>query len=234
MKFKGFSSGKVSFTSIPTLFFSELLPIIDNLPELKVTLYAFWFMTRTEEDFPFLRENDLLEDDRFLEGMGTSSRERKQAVREGLENAVERGTLLGVEAPGRGEKEFLYFINSPRGRAAVKAILDGSWKTGAGASPKPGLSIERPNIFELYEDNIGPLTPMIADSLKDAEKTYSSGWIEEAFQIAVENNVRRWKYIEAILRRWKEEGRHERKDRRHPERDGESYLEDEFSEFLEQ
>ena len=62
------------------------------------------------------------------------------------------------------------------------------------------LDVERPNIFRLYEENIGPLTPLIAEMLRDAEKTYPADWIEEAFKIAVENNVRRWRYIEAILR----------------------------------
>lgn len=234
MTFKGFPTGKVSFSSLPTLFFRELLPSIDNLPEMKITLYAFWLMTRTEEDFLYFCEEDIAADSRFMIGMGDSEEERKDAVREGLLRAVKRGTLLHVEESGREQARLLYFFNSPRGRAAVKAIRDGSWKPGAQSSPKTGLSFERPNIFELYEDNIGPLTPLIADALKDAETTFSTAWIEEAFQIAVENNVRRWKYIEAILRRWQEEGRHERKDRRRSERSGESYLDDEFSEFLEQ
>jgi len=39
--------------------------------------------------------------------------------------------------------------------------------------------------------------------------------------LAVENNKRNWKYIEAILKRWKEEGRAEKQDRRNNKKDGE-------------
>ena len=75
------------------------------------------------------------------------------------------------------------------------------------------MQSDRPNIFSLYEANIGPLTPMIADLLQEAEQTYPVYWIEQAMKIAVENNVRRWRYVEAILASWKERGRDE-KDRR--------------------
>ena len=36
--------------------------------------------------------------------------------------------------------------------------------------------------------------------------------LEEAFEIAVSRNVRNWKYIHAILARWKENGKDERRD----------------------
>ena len=44
--FPGFPEGKVSFTRIPGPFFSELLPQINHLGELKVTLYALWQLDR--------------------------------------------------------------------------------------------------------------------------------------------------------------------------------------------
>ena len=50
---------------------------------------------------------------------------------------------------------------------------------------------------------------VIAETLHDAEDTYPIQWIEEAVRIAVENNVRRWKYVDAILKRWQEGGRDE-------------------------
>ncbi len=65
----------------------------------------------------------------------------------------------------------------------------------------------KPNAFRLYEENIGPLTPMLADALRDAEKTYPQGWVEDAITIAVTANVRRWNYIAAVLKRWQESGR---------------------------
>lgn len=63
------------------------------------------------------------------------------------------------------------------------------------------------NVFTLYESNIGPLTPIIADQLKDAENTYVFSWIEEAITLSVTNNKRNWRYCETILKRWKESGK---------------------------
>ena len=89
---------------------------------------------------------------------------------------------------------------------------------------------ESANIYRLYEENIGPLTPLIADTLRDAEENYSAEWIEEAIRLAVENNARSWRYVEAILRRWQDEGKDERKDRRDTEKVRRKYAEWEDSE----
>ena len=65
---------------------------------------------------------------------------------------------------------------------------------------------ERPNIFQLYEENVGMLTPLVADELRAAEEEYPAGWVEAAIREAAAGNVRSWRYIEAILERWKREG----------------------------
>jgi DnaD/phage-associated family protein len=59
---------------------------------------------------------------------------------------------------------------------------------------------------------------MLAESLKDAEQSYPASWVRDAIRLAVENNKRSWRYIEAILSRWKEQGRDERKNRRDTEK----------------
>ena len=64
----------------------------------------------------------------------------------------------------------------------------------------------RPSIFDLYEGQIGMLTPIIAERLIDAEKTYPPDWIAEAFREAAENNAHSWRYVEAILMRWQRDG----------------------------
>src|SRR5690606_22331294 len=58
-------------------------------------------------------------------------------------------------------------------------------------------------ISKLYEREIGALTPLVADSIQDAVKEYPPDWIEEAIQLAVQNNSRRWNYVLAILKNCK-------------------------------
>lgn len=87
-------------------------------------------------------------------------------------------------------------------------LLSTSSAIGADAQKKfdPEPEPQKANIFRLYEENIGPLTPLLAARLKDAEKDYLPTWIEYAVSEAVTHNKRSWDYIDAILRRIKTEG----------------------------
>ncbi len=215
MSFEGFPDGKVSFSRIPEPFFGELLPQIDDLGELKVTLYALWRLERMQGDFRYLREADFQGDERFMFGLAPTPEEAESTLRESIQRAVGRGIFLQVET--QQEEDVLYFLNTTKGRAAVAAIQKGDWHPQESSQATPVLSPERPNIYHLYEQNIGLITPMLSETLQEAEDTYPAEWIEEAFRIAVEKNIRNWRYIEAILRRWQERGYHVRKDRRDPE-----------------
>ena len=72
----------------------------------------------------------------------------------------------------------------------------------------------RENIFSLYEQNIGMITPMIAEELKEAEKLYPEEWIKQAFKESVMLNKRSWRYISRILEHWASEGKKGGKYRR--------------------
>ena len=217
----GFTDSE-TFAQIPDLFFRHLLTEIDDLDELKVTLYALWRIGKMEGRVHYLRSQD------FAPCVSDPV--------PALEKAVKRGSLLKAlpQATGQGPQKLatvLYFLNSPRGRAAAASLAQGQWQPDATGFMLPPP--ERPNIFKLYEENIGPLTPMIADALKDAEKTYPPEWVAEALGTAVKNNKRNWKYVEAILRRWKEEGHAKKQDRRDAQEDGRRYAEGEYADFIE-
>jgi DnaD/phage-associated family protein len=103
----------------------------------------------------------------------------------------------------------------------LQAIEKGEWRLTGDERQPLAVYTERPNIFKLYESNIGTLTPMIAEALQDAEKTYPADWIEDAIRIAVKNNKRNWHYVEAILKRWQEGGRDGKTQKSERERSGE-------------
>jgi DnaD/phage-associated family protein len=69
------------------------------------------------------------------------------------------------------------------------------------------VEIERPNIFTLYEQNIGLLLPLVAEELREAGERYPADWLEAAFREAVQQNRRSWAYIRAILKRWEADGK---------------------------
>ncbi len=231
-QFAGFPSGKVRSTPIPAPFFTELLPQIDHLGELKVTLYALWFLDRQEGQIRFLTESDFTADRKLLLALHPYPDEARLALEDALARAVSRGTLLEAQLKNQEKELKLYFLNSAKGRAALKALQNGEWQPELGARAPVQLELERPNIYRLYEENIGPLTPLIADALREAETTYPPEWIEEAMRKAVLNNARHWRYIEAILTRWKEKGR-DATDRRDSTQDRRRYIEGELADFIE-
>jgi DnaD/phage-associated family protein len=214
--FNGFTSSE-TFTQLPDSFF-HLLNEIDDVAELKVTLYAIWRIEHIEGHFRALCETDF-----EAESLGMSLEE----IRLGLRKSVERGTMLKAEH----EADVFYFLNSPRGRLAAEAFAKGNWRESAKIMSAP-IASRKSNIFKLYEENIGALTPLLSDMLREAEKNYPGMWFEEAFEIAVKNNIRNWKYVEAILTRWKEKGKDERKDKQDPVKDAKRYTDSDFSEFI--
>lgn len=230
--FAGFPAGKVRFTRIPSPFFTELLPEIDHLGELKLTLFAIWHAEQGGDVVRYLTFADFSQDERLAAGFGRTPAEAQAALQDALDRAVQRGSLLRCLPVGGSASDAIYFVNTPRGRAAAQALAAGKWSPAAGERPPLTLEMERPTIFQIYEKNIGALTPMIADALKIAELEYPLEWIEDAVRIAVLNNVRRWRYVEAILRSWKEKGRDET-DRRNLEEDRRKYIQGEFARYIE-
>jgi DNA replication protein len=245
--FAGFPSGKVHQTPIPAQLFTELLPQIDHLGELKVTLYALWFLDRQEGPLRYLALNDFSSDRSLMEGLrvglqkpgeltGGLSEDNEDSLRaallDALDRATRRGTLLRAIPPGKAADETVFFLNSPRGRAALQSLMQGEWMPGLEGKVPAVLALERPNIFKLYEENIGPLTPLISDALREAEELYPPDWIEDAIRKAVGANARSWRYIEKILKSWKEKGRDDQ-HRRNAEKDSRRYIEGELADFIE-
>jgi DnaD/phage-associated family protein len=230
--FPGFPEGRQRTTPIFNLFFSDLLPIIDHLAELKVTLYAFWALAQREGQVRYLRLTDFLNDTAFIKGLGPTTPMATDALLEGIERAVARGTFLHVNVESADGIIDLYFLNTEKGRAAVEGITRGEWRPSPDDEAPITLLVERPNVFVLYEQNIGALTPMIVEELRDAEKIYPARWIEEAIKLAVENNVRRWRYVATILERWRQEGRQDAHGRRDTQRELQKQIPDDLQDII--
>jgi DnaD/phage-associated family protein len=226
--FSGFPDGKVQVTPLPNLFFSELLPGIDDLAELKITLHLFWLLANRKNRLAYVRAGELAADRTLIQSLAAIDAKPEAALKRGLTLATERGTLLRWTArSGEGDaEEDLYFVNSEAGRRAFERIGGGEPSDARPVETEPVPPVVRPNIFALYEKNIGMLTPMISEELREAEKEYPAEWIEDAFKIAVDNNKRNWSYIRKILTRWQTEGRSEGAKKK------KTWYGDEYSKFV--
>ena len=198
-------------TAVPSLFFAGVLPRIETVEELLVTLYFFYAQGRRRRSPPFVTRRELAADGALARALANLCGDGGQApdtgpsgLDRGLALAVERGSLLRVEAKGDGRNEELYLMATPYNRRAAQRLAGADLRL---EEPLPPAAPAEPcNIFALYEENIGAITPLIADDLKDAEERYRPQWIEAAFREAVSLNKRSWRYIHSILRRWEAEG----------------------------
>ncbi|MCX6055650.1 MAG: DnaD domain protein [Chloroflexi bacterium] len=225
--FNGFIGTKTKTTPVPAGFFSDLLQEIDDLTELKLILYAFWFLDKQEGDLRYLVRDDFLGDAVISQVFGKSPRATREKLEMTLEKVIRRNVLLKTRV---GEEDY-FFLNSVRGKAALQGLEKGSWSPDSVNRPSTKVESHRPNVYGLYEQNIGPLTPIIADALMEAEKLYSEDWINDAVTIAITKNVRNWRFIEAILRSWKEKGRDE-KDQRSFKENRKRDSEGEFGDYI--
>jgi DNA replication protein len=204
-QFAGFPSGRMDFTPIPNAFFSAVLKDITDIAELKTTLHVMAMLYRKKGYPRFVSLRELQENVPLMQSLSGS----EELLRDSLKKAVATGTLLSLAVEKDGASEDIYFLNDEAGRQAVARINAGELKLpGLKVFPPVPVPAEAmPDIFTLYEQNIGMLTPLIADELRDAEKLYPPEWISDAIKEAVLHNKRNIKYINKILENWSVEGR---------------------------
>ena len=203
-KFPGFPDGPLAALPIPFQFFAEILPYVDSLAELKVTLHVFWKTAPTPRSPAWLATDALRRDPLLLESMSLVE------IGEGLDRAVERGTLLRAVVRYSDLEREVVAPNTARGRRGLNTLRDrapGQAAPPIAAVPDGRPSAERPDIFALYEQNVGLVQPLIAEELRAAAQLYPAVWIEEAFRQAVAYNRRNWRYVKRILERWATDGR---------------------------
>ncbi len=214
-QFNGFPT-KMQFTPIPNFFFSTLLPQISDITELKTTLHIFETLYRQRGYPRFTTYRELSSNKSLMSSLRETAKSPDKALRNALEMATKRGTILHLVLDRDEAPEDVYSLNTEQNRQIAAKIKNGELSL-SGLKVKEQTYIEaeeQPDIFTLYEDNIGMLTPHIADELREAEKLYPAAWIRDAIKEAVERNKRNWNYIAAILERWTAEGRSDGTHRR--------------------
>ena len=186
---------KGKLAGIPEDFFRFALPAIQDADLLKLVMYVLWKADRVGNHGLSFTADEVMLDEIFIHGL-SSTHQSKDRLGDLLESAASGGFLIRSE---KQETDARYYINCEDGRKMLsKASRKSSTVT---------LDQVTPNIFKAYEANIGPLTPIIADALREAENLYDNNWIMEAIEIAIKQNARSWRYVETILEHWQKEGR---------------------------
>ena len=208
MAFAGFSTN--TLIGLPPELFSEVLPAVTLPSELKVTLHIFYRLSRQRGSPRRLSWDELLADKTLRRSLRSVSKLRpiEDLLAEGLDAAVHRCSILHLAAPADGRVNNWYLVNTPANRGWVEDMALACSILTPNDTPD-----ERPALIGLYEQNIGLVTPMLIDELREAEDRYPREWIEEAMREAVRANARSWRYIRKVLERWATNGRHDASDR---------------------
>jgi len=232
-QFTGFPA-KMQFTSVPNLFFSSLLPQISDITELKTTLHILWALYHKRGYPRFITYRELLGNTNLMSSLREAAKSPGQALHQALDMATKRGTILHIVLDRDGVPEDVYFLNSESDRQVVAKIQNGELiLSGLKAEGQTEVETEElPDIFTLYEQNIGMLTPMIAEELGEAEKLYPVTWVKDAIKEAVALNKRSWRYIAKILERWSAEGRGNGTYRRDSKTDPDKYIKGKYGHMV--
>jgi DnaD/phage-associated family protein len=192
-----------------------LLARFDDERVLKVVLRAIWHVHQKKGAPRPVTVREIAADSVMSEALGLRGEQLTEAVAAALVASTEPGAFVETELPDgtpafvlntHGERDAL--VNAGMPMPSERRIVE-AWDADSEA--------ERPNIFTLYERNIGELTPIIAERLRETSAEYPESWIAEAIEIGVQSNVRNMKYVIAILKRWQAEGKGDGKPRRDPE-----------------
>ncbi len=201
-RFPGFPSSGLA-TAVPNLFFSRVLPQIERPEELIVSIY-FFFAQQQKRRWPrFVTARELAADAVLVRSLARVSGEG-EALEHALGLAVGRGTLVRTIVETERGLEQVYAVNTPSNLRGLEALSQGRLEVEEPLPPAEGTA--EPSIFLFYEENIGSITPLIAEQLQEAEQRYPPEWLRQAFKEAVSVNKRSWRYVERILQRWETEG----------------------------
>jgi DnaD/phage-associated family protein len=220
-KFKGFPKPISNYSKLPHTFIEELHNF-KKLSALKCVLYVLrhtWgyqeygipkIITKDE----FMNGRKRKDGSRIDPGTGLSG----QGVLDGLEWLVEQGYLL----------EFVNDKDKARIKKAYMLAMDlGVYDLDSKVYDLDGIeyefrqrtekdtnrkkleeTIEPPSLFSCWETILGlPMLPHYRDTILEWEERYSYEWIVKAMKEAADQNVRKPKYVQAILENWQAKGR---------------------------
>jgi DnaD/phage-associated family protein len=198
--------------NLPLNLLTDLIPAMTDVAEIQVTLVAARLAADIGPIDSPINESRIVRDPslrRALRVVG-SPNEPDNRIATGLELAVGRGALVRFRTIDDKNELVWYCLATQDARLNIQQMVMGRtlpprelWQS----DHAPRVEPERPTVFRLYEQNIGLLTPIIAEQLVRALERYPREWIEDAIGESVAYNRRNWRYIQRILQQWATAGR---------------------------
>lgn len=210
------------FSGIPKTFFSRVMPLIDDIGELKVTLIFLRLLFANKRHPRFVTELEIAAE--------IESQLNLEQIREAMTRSAGRNNVIELDCDN-GAK--IYLLNDASGRKSAALIESGEVRLPEieyATRHVPAVVV--PDIFSIYEQNIGLITPIIADELKAALNLYSEGWVRDAITEAAKLNKRNWRYISKILDNRAVQGTNDGTHQRDIQKSPDKYVKGRYGKFV--
>ena len=203
IRFEGFRTGSKA-VAIPVEFFNELMPTLNRGVEIRVVLHVIYMIFRKSGRIRAVSFEELVNETSLRAALSQDT--YRFQIKEALDRGVQAGALLECHL---NQHDFLYFLNNEGGRRQYQQIQMGTLAFSEDSQIATSINLNKTTPIIAYEQEIGTVTPAIADAIREAEGLYPTEWIVEALNLASTNNARSWRYVDAILKRWNKEGRND-------------------------
>ena len=203
IRFEGFRTGSKA-VAIPVEFFNELMPTLNRGVEIRVVLHVIYMIFRKSGRIRAVSFEELVNETSLRAALSEDT--YRFQIKEALDRGVQAGALLECHL---NQHDFLYFLNNEGGRRQYQQIQMGTLAFSEDSQIATSINLNKTTPIIAYEQEIGTVTPAIAEAIREAEGIYPTEWIIEALNLASTNNARSWRYVDAILKRWNKEGRND-------------------------
>ena len=180
MTFKGFPRS-VRYLPVPAPMFGPLLEQIKDASGFIITLRIIWMLQQKKGRLRYVSSEEVFGDKILSNALGS-----KEAIQNSINMVVKGGILLQIRRENASDA---FMLNSESYRETASDIGSIYESNDQPADPWEIENTPR-EIYSLYEQNIGILTPIMSEKLTEAESKYPAERIKEAVGIAVEQNRR--------------------------------------------
>ena len=169
MTFKGFPRS-VRYLPVPAPMFGPLLEQIKDASGFIITLRIIWMLQQKKGRLRYVSSEEVFGDKILANALGS-----KEAIQNSINMVVKGGILLQIRRENASDA---FMLNSESDREIASDIGSIYESNNQPADP---WEIENtpPEIYSLYEQNIGILTPIMSEKLTEAEDKYPTGWIKD-------------------------------------------------------
>lgn len=205
--------GKLFFDGVEETFYEEIaLEIDEDIDNVKITLMFLLkngLMEQIEEDeylLPGTVEAILSEAD------STRRSRESRAKKKALETSKTKA-LPSANLSDSGQETLHCNTNATKCNTDIDIEIDIDKKdrdrttTITEEKKDDVVVVNNTYIFKLLKDNGFNVTPVLMDTVSEDIITYGCMWLVDAIKIACLNSTKNYKYIQSILKNWKEKGK---------------------------